>query len=144
MTSFVVQQVASYCNLWPDIARPDAAMLISHSGRVEDATFGGALASALGLDRALTDAGWTRDALARLSGAIDPADSPALPPSRIISVLGETDRWLPYDEGRALAQKWKLPADNLFRYRLGHLGMPVQLTRDQAPFERLMRVLVDA
>lgn len=144
MTSFVAQQVASHCDLWPEFARPDAAMLISHSGRVEDVTFGGALAAALGLDRALTDAGWTREALARISAAIDPAAVPALPPSRIISVLGETDRWVPYDDGRAVAQRWKLPADNLFRYRLGHLGMPVQLTRDPAPFERLMRVLDNA
>jgi hypothetical protein len=119
-------------------------MLISHSGRVEDVTFGGALAAALGLDRALTDAGWSRQALARLSAAIDPAEVPALPPSRIVSVLGETDRWLPYADGHAVAQRWELPANNLFRYRLGHLGMPVQLTRDPAPFERLMRVLGDA
>lgn len=144
MTSFVAQQVASYCTLWPEFARPDAAMLISHSGRVEDVTFGGALAAALGLDRALTDAGWSREALTRLSAAIDPAETPALPPSRIVSVLGETDRWVPYADGCAVAQRWKLPADNLFRYRLGHLGMPVQLTRDQAPFERLMRILGDA
>jgi hypothetical protein len=144
MTSFVAQQVASYCTLWPELARPHAAMLISHSGRVEDATFGGALAAALGLDRALIDAGWSREALARLSAAIDPAEVPALPPSRIVSVLGETDRWLPYADGHAVAQRWELPADNLFRYRLGHLGMPVQLTRDPAPFERLMQVLGDA
>jgi hypothetical protein len=144
MTSFVAQQVASYCHFWPESARPDAVMLISHSGRLEDVTFDGALASALGLDRALTDAGWTREALARLSAAIDPADTQALPPSRIVSVLGETDRWLPYADGNALVQKWKLPAENLFRYRLGHLGMPVQLTRDQAPFERLKQVLRDA
>ena len=64
MTSFVAQQVASRCHLWPAEARPDAVMLISHSGRIEDVTFGGALAVTLGLDRALARAGWSREALA--------------------------------------------------------------------------------
>lgn len=141
MTSFVAQVAASHCHLWPAEAQPDAALLISHSGRVEDVTFGGALAEMLGLDRALIDAGWSRESLARLSRAIDPAESPALPPSRIVSVLGETDRWVPYDDGLALARRWRLPEANVFQYRLGHLGMPVQLTRDGAAFQRLRQVL---
>ncbi len=53
MTSFVAQQVASRCRFWPSDARPDAIMLISHSGRIEDVTFDGELAVTLGLDRAL-------------------------------------------------------------------------------------------
>jgi hypothetical protein len=141
MTSFVAQQVASHCALWPAEARPDAVMLISHSGRLEDVTFGGALASLLGIDRALRDAGWTREALASISRSIDPAETPALAPSRIVSVLGETDQWVPYADGLAVARQWKLPQQNVFRYRLGHLGMPVQLIRDPAPFERLKQVL---
>ena len=141
MTSFVAQQVASHCHLWPASARPDAVMLISHSGCIEDVTFGGALAAMLGLDRALTEAGWSRGTLARLSEVIDPAAAPVLSPSRIVSVLGETDRWLPYEAGLALARQWKLPEANIFRYPLGHLGMPVQLTRDAAPFVRLKQVL---
>lgn len=141
MTSFVAQQAASRCHIWPAEARPDGVMLISHSGRIEDVTFGGALAITLGLDRALARAGWSREALARLSQLIDPAAQPAIPPPNIVSVLGETDRWVPYDDGLAVAERWHLPAANIFRYPLGHLGMPVQLTRDAAPFERLRQVL---
>jgi hypothetical protein len=141
MSSFVAQQIASRCDLWPREARPDAVLLISHSGRLEEVTFGGALASLLGVDRALHEAGWTREALASISRTIDPAARPALAPQRIVSVLGETDRWVPYDHGLALARQWQLPEENVFRYRLGHLGMPVQLTRDPAPFERLRQVL---
>jgi hypothetical protein len=141
MTSFVAQQVASHCTLWPVEARPDAVMLISHSGRLEEVTFGGELAAVLGVDRALQEAGWTREAVAAASRSIDPAEQPALPPERIVSVLGETDRWVPYDHGLALAERWRLPGANIFRYPLGHLGMPVQLTRDPAPFERLRQVL---
>jgi hypothetical protein len=141
MTSFVAQQVASHCHLWAAEARPDAVMLISHSGRIEDVTFGGALSAMLGLDLALADAGWSREALARLSRIIDPAETPALPASHIVSVLGETDRWVPYDDGLEVARRWHLPAANIFSYRLGHLGMPVQLTRDVAPFMRLKQIL---
>lgn len=141
MTSFVAQQAASRCHLWPAEARPDGVMLISHSGRIEDVTFGGALAVTLGLDRALARAGWSREALAHLSELIDPTAEPAIAPANIVSVLGETDRWVPYDDGLAVAQRWRLPEANVFRYPLGHLGMPVQLTRDAEPFERLRQVL---
>jgi len=72
---------------------------------------------------------------------IDPAEAPALPASHIVSVLGETDRWVPYDDGLEVARRWKLPAANIFSYRLGHLGMPVQLARDAAPFIRLKQIL---
>ncbi|MBM3648578.1 MAG: hypothetical protein FJX11_12385 [Alphaproteobacteria bacterium] len=141
MTSFVAQQVASRCHLWPPDARPDAVLLICHSGRIEAVTLGGALAATLGLDAALGRAGWSRAALTRLSGLIDPTEQPAVPASHIVSVLGETDRWVPYDDGLAVARRWRLPEANIFRYPLGHLGMPVQLTRDGAPFERLKQVL---
>ncbi len=115
MTSFVAQQVASRCRLWPSDARPDAIMLISHSGRIEDVTFDGELAVALGLDRALADAGWSRERLAQLSRLVDPSQTPSLPPSHIVSVLGETDRWVPYDAGLAVARRWELPEQNIFR-----------------------------
>jgi predicted esterase len=103
--------------------------------------FGGALAATLGLDQALADAGWTRDLLAGPSQAVNPTSSPALAPERIVSVLGETDRWVPYEDGEALVRQWRLPDANVFRYRLGHLGTPVQLVRDSAPFGQLRRVL---
>jgi len=141
MTSFVAQQASSYCHVWPAEARPDAVILISHSGRIQDVTFGGDLTAALGLDRALLEAGWTADRLAEVAALIDPAAEPALPAARIVSVLGETDRWVPYADGLDVARRWKLPETNVFRYRLGHLRMPVQLMRDAAPFQRLRQVL---
>jgi len=144
MTSFVAQQVASYCGAWVPAARPDGVMLISHSGRIERVTFGGVLSDALGFGRALLDGGWTPDVLESLSALFDPAAEPALPPHCIVSVLGETDRWVPYADGLEVARRWKVPDANIFRYRLGHLGMPVQLIRDTAPFARLRQVLEDS
>jgi hypothetical protein len=141
MTSFVAQQVAGRCAAWPQECRPDAALLISHSGRVEQATMDGDLAAVIGLAPALAAAGWTRERLETMSSLIDPPLQPSLPPGRIVSVLGETDRWVPYEDGIGLAGRWRLPEQNVFRYRLGHLGMPVQLVRDSAPFDRLRQVL---
>ena len=141
MTSFVAQQVAARCGAWPAECRPDAALLISHSGRVEAATLEGDLAAVIGLAPALSAAGWTRQRLAEVSPLIDPPPQPWLSPGKIVSALGETDRWVPYRDGIGLAGRWRLPEENVFRYRLGHLGMPVQLVRDNAPFERLRQVL---
>jgi hypothetical protein len=141
MSSFVAQQVAGGCDRWPAEARPDGVLLISHSCRAEEVTFSGELAAALGLDRALLAVGWTHERLAGVSAAIDPAPVPALTADRIVSALGTTDRWVPYSGGADLAARWKLPESNRFEYALGHLGMPVQLMRDAAPFERLRQVL---
>ena len=46
-----------------------------------------------------------------------------------------------YADGLAVTETWRLPEQNVFRYPLGHLGMPVQLIRDGAPFARLRQVL---
>ena len=141
MTSFAAQQVASRCHLWPSQARPDGVMLISHSGRLDQATLTGRLALDLGLDRALAQAGWSGQRLADLCRLVDPLDEPALEPSRIVSVLGEADEWVPYRDGLAIAHRWGLPPANMFSYRVGHLGMPFQLGRDGSSIERLRQVL---
>ena len=137
MTSFVAQQVASRCHLWPAEARPDAVMLISHSGRIEDVTFGGALPP-LG-STAIGAAGWSR-VHCRLSQLIDPPGNGAGAVEHRLGA-GRDRPWVPYDDGLAVTEQWRLPPANVFRYPLGHLGMPVQLTRDGAPFERLRQVL---
>jgi hypothetical protein len=144
MTSFVAQQAASYCHAWPEESRPDAVLLISHSGRMEEVAFGGALSAALGLDRELRAAGWSAEDLLRLSRLLDPGDTPAVAPGRIVSVLGSSDRWLPFEDGLAVGRRWKLPEANVFRYPVGHLGMPVQLMRAPEPFRQLRRVLDQA
>ncbi len=119
-------------------------LLISHSGRIENVAFGGELSGALGLDKALSAGGWSNDDLQRVSRLIDPADTPAVAPDRIVSALGTVDRWLPFKDGLEVTQRWKLPEANVFRYAVGHLGMPVRLIRDPAPFVRLRQVMDEA
>jgi hypothetical protein len=112
-------------------------------GRLEDVTFGGELAASLGIDRAMRAAAGRARRCAAVE-AIDPAEAPALAPSRIVSVLGETDRWVPYGDGLALARRWKLPEANIFRYPLGHLACRCSSRAIPAPFERLRKVLREA
>jgi hypothetical protein len=141
MTSFVAQQVASRCDAWPAPMRPDAVLLVSHTGDMAGAVLGSALVQALGLGRELEAAGWSEAALRRWAPLSDPAPAPALPPERIVSALGTTDAVLPYAGGSALAELWRLPAENVFRFPLGHMNMPLMLMRDGRPFRRLLEVM---
>jgi hypothetical protein len=141
MTSFVAQQVASRCDAWPVAMRPDAVLLVSHTGDMAGAVLGSALVQALGLGRALEAAGWSEAALRRWAPISDPTSAPALSPGRIVSALGTTDAVLPYAGGSALAELWRLPPENVFRFPLGHMNMPLMLMRDDRPFHRLLEVM---
>lgn len=143
MSSFVAQQVASRCDLWPAEMRPDAVLLVSHTGDMAAATLGSDLVRSLGLDRELSRHGWDSAALARLAPLLDPTPSPAIAPERIVSALGTSDRVLPYGGGAELARSWKLPPANVFHYPIGHMVMPLGLIRDDAPLRRIRQILTD-
>jgi hypothetical protein len=141
MTSFVAQQVATRCCDWPARLRPDAVLLVSHSGRIEEVTFSGSLIRALGLTAWLNAAGWTRESLMRWEGLLNPAGRPGLPSGQIVSILGVADRLLPFETGQEVARAWSLPAANVFELQVGHLAMPMALMRDDRPLLRLKEVM---
>ncbi|HEX2885179.1 hypothetical protein [Vineibacter terrae] len=141
MSSFVAQQVATRCRDWPQRLRPDALLLVSHSGRIEEVTFAGSLIRALGLTTWLRAAGWTRQSLMRWEGLLNPSGAPGLPPERIVSILGVADRLLPFETGQEVARAWSLPAENVFELNVGHLAMPVALMRDDRPLLRLKAIM---
>jgi len=141
MTSFVAQQVATHCRDWPQRLRPDGLLLVSHSGRIEEVTFSGSLIRALGLTTWLQAAGWTREALMRWEGLLNPSGIPGLPAERIVSILGVADRLLPFETGQEVGRAWSLPAENVFELKVGHLAMPVALMRDDRPLLRLKAVM---
>lgn len=141
LTSFVAQQTAVRCGDWPQSMRPDAVVLISHSGRIEEVTFNGTLVRTLGLNAELDAAGWSRRELLRWEALLNPGGMPALSPGRIVSVLGSGDTLLPFATGIELARAWNLPASNVFALRVGHLTMPVAMMRDDRPLRRLKEIL---
>lgn len=141
LTSFVAQQAAVRCGEWRESMRPDAIMLISHSGRIEEVTFNGALVRALGLNTELAAAGWTRPALMRWEALMNPKGAPGLSPDRIVSVLGSGDTLLPFATGLELARAWNVPSANVFELNVGHLTMPLAMMRDDRPLRRLKEIL---
>jgi len=127
---------------WPSEQRADALLLITFADRMDEVVFHSGITCSIGLPGALEAAGWTaRDFEALREYAEPPADS-GMPTERVVAVLGARDTVLPYRLGRALAERWNLPAANLFTYDLGHFTVPVALVRDRAPVTRLRDILL--
>src|SRR5690606_29061879 len=95
------------------------------------------LARATGLDGALAAAGWTVDDIDRWRVLTDPLPAQPLPPEDIVILLGRVDDVTPFPQGLALAERWKVPPENLFLRRQGHFSAAVGMVRDPAPLKRL-------
>jgi hypothetical protein len=139
--ALVCQLVASRSARWPASMRPDAALLIAHSGRLETITFDGALTGGLGLGAAMARAGWSREALQGWLPLLNPPPRAAIDPARIVSVVGLADRIVPPRDGEALCDTWGVPAANRFVSNQCHFSVPIHLYRQRAPLERLRQVL---
>ena len=61
-----------------------------------------------------------------------------VPAKDIVMVLGMRDDVTPYARGAAMAERWGVPADNLFRRDQGHFSVPVGLMSDPEPLTRLV------
>ncbi len=139
--SFVAQLVANHSAHWPASARPDALLLITHSGSMEEVVFDSGLVDRIGIPQALQQAGWSQPQMLRWAVLMDPQGPPALPPTRIVSVLGHADRVTPVGGGLDLVRRWQVPAQNSFVMRQGHFGTSLGLVRNDAPLRRLKAVL---
>jgi hypothetical protein len=132
MGSLAVTLAVSHGAHWPRNMRPDGALLLTtvdDVGRLEQAS---ALTTGIGLTAALAAAGWTDSALARWHPLVATTPSAALPPERIVMVLGRRDAVLPFTAGLALARKWRVPPGHVFTAEGGHFSSQgaALLTRD--------------
>jgi hypothetical protein len=139
--SFVAQLVAAHSAHWPEQARPDALLLITHTGKMEEVVFESGLVEGIGIPAALEKAGWSQTQMLRWAPLMDPPGAPAMPASRIVSVLGMADRVTPVGGGLDLVKRWGLPAENLFVERQGHFGAAVKLIRDDSPLRRVQEIV---
>jgi hypothetical protein len=57
--------------------------------------------------------------------------------------LGDVDTVTPYPGGRALAETWGIPAENLFVTHRGHFSASLGLCRDSGPLDRLCSILTN-
>lgn len=138
------QLVASHARSWPEAMRPDALLLLTTSDDVGGLAFHSSLARATGLDAALSSAGWTSADIERWRPLTDPRPEQPLPPEDIVMLLGRADDVTPFPQGLALAERWKVPPENLFLRRQGHFSAAVGLVRDPAPLRRLAERLKSA
>lgn len=139
--ALVAQLALTHAGHWPAACRPDAALLITHAGTIEQTAAGGTLTRGLGLPQAMEAAGWTSVEFARWRTLTDPIGEPALQAGKIVSVLASRDDVTPFASGRKLVRDWGVPPENLFILRQGHFSLPLALLRDRRPFARFARVL---
>jgi pimeloyl-ACP methyl ester carboxylesterase len=142
--ALTAQLVVSAAADWPEEATPDAALLIATSGALDDLAERASLSRALGLSTPLRAAGWDEAALRRVLPLIAPLGLPALPPERLIVVLGASDDLVPYAGGAALAERWAVPPANLFVRPQGHFSVSLGMMNDPAPIDRLLALLADS
>jgi hypothetical protein len=135
--ALVSQLVASHAHTWPKAMRPDALLLLTTSDDVGGLAFHSSLARATGLDAALAEAGWTVADIDRWRPLTDPLPAQPLPPEDIVMLLGRVDDVTPFPQGLALAERWKVPPENLFLRHQGHFSAAIGLVRDPAPLRRL-------
>jgi len=135
------QLAVSVCGGWPQEMRPDFLFLVAATGDLPAVAFEGSLARALGLPLHLRRKGWSREALAPFLPLMGPGAEPALPPERIIALLGESDDLIPYPGGRDLMARWKVPPENIFVTPQGHFSVWAGIDRNPAPLRRLLTLV---
>jgi hypothetical protein len=124
-----------------EIARPDHLLLVTPTGNLADLAFTSSLAVAAGLDRMVQQAGWTPELFQRWSTLVEPPEEPPIDPAAISMVLGTTDTVTPYEDGLALAQRWRVPDNNLVIAGRGHFTSSIAMTLPGSALDKLARAL---
>ena len=137
------QLAADRARSWPKEIQPQALLLITHTGDLTDVVTGGALADLWANPAEMQRTGWTPDRARAALSMLDPGPTLAVPPHRIVSVLGRRDVILPFEGGRVLAERWCVPPANSFIWDRGHFSVPMTLVRDSAPLRRLVEIVAD-
>lgn len=139
--ALTTQLVATHARAWPGALQPDFLLLVTTSGSLRQVAVDSELGEVFGLGDALEAAGWSDELLNRLSPLTDPLGDPVMAPERIVMVLGREDSVTAFDEGRELAERWKVPAENLFIRDQGHFSAAVGVVHDDAPVRRLKALM---
>jgi pimeloyl-ACP methyl ester carboxylesterase len=125
----------------PEHLRPEGLFLVTHCGRMTDATVHGEMTEIFGTAHDVRAKGWTHESLDAVLGRLDPSPRPPVPAERIVSVIGSRDRVTPFGCAVPLIDAWKVPAANRFIWDRGHFSMPMTLIRNARPVERFREVM---
>jgi hypothetical protein len=137
----VARLIATRAAAWQPQLQPDALLLITPCGKLEDAAINGAFAGVWKTVENSATYGWTSELRAKWFDLIDPIENPCVAPQQIVAVLGSHDRVTPFPSGKKLVERMQLPADNTFVRRQGHFSTPLNLVRDKAPLYRFREIL---
>jgi pimeloyl-ACP methyl ester carboxylesterase len=139
--ALTAQFAADHARNGPERLKPDGLFLITHCGRLVDATAQGEMTNIFGAAYDPHANGWTPEHIADYLRLLDPRPKAPVAPERIVTVLGKRDRVTPFASGLALVQAWGVPAANQFIFDRGHFSMPMTLIRKKAPVARFCRVM---
>ena len=139
--AMTAQLTADKSRHWPERLHPDALLLITHCGRIEDAVVHGSLARVWGIAEQTEAVGWTPELMQHYAPLLDPQDGPVMPAQNIVSVLGSQDDVTPFESGKAMLDKWQVPEENQFIWHCGHFSTPLAMLRDHAPLEHFSALL---
>lgn len=138
--ALTAQFAADRSQNWPEPLRPEALLLLTHTGDFSDVVLNGALAN-LWIDPAEVAAkGWTEDLARAYLGLLQPGERLPVKAERIVSVLGRRDVVLPFVGGRHLVEAWCVPERNVFLWDRGHFSVPMTLIRNAAPIARFAEI----
>lgn len=139
--ALATQIAVAHAATWPAPSRPDAALFITTTDRLDEVAWDGGFATGFGTARAFSEVGWSRDKVAQWLPLTAPVGKSGIDPERLVMALGSADTITPYAGGAAFARRWAIPPENLFVSWQGHFSVALGLARDPRPIERLAALL---
>jgi hypothetical protein len=137
-----IAQLAADCAAsGPAHLRPEGLFLVTHCGRMTDATLHGEMIHIFGSAHDVRARGWTPELLDAVLCRLDPGGRAPVSPERIVSVIGSRDRVTPYACAVPLVDAWRIPPANRFIWDRGHFSLPMTLVRDARPVERFREAM---
>ena len=125
---------------WPENMRPDAALLVATTERLDDLAWSSGFSRGLGAAGELARAGWTPESLGEWTPLLAPlANRPSTRPDRRGAGNGRYDHALRRRPG--LGATLAHPAGEPVRELRGHFTKILDLGRDPAPYARLVEIL---
>jgi hypothetical protein len=135
------QVAASRWRYWPVECRPDALFLMTSTARISALPLESSLGQMADIDNEVRRHGWTAEHFAALEPITDPSAAPPIDPANIVLMVGKRDDVTPASGGYQLAERWRIPKDNLFLRDRGHFSAAIGLGVDPAPYARMFAIL---
>ena len=135
------QVAASRWRYWPAECKPDALFLMTTTARVSALPLESSLGQMADIDNEVRRHGWTAEHFEVLEPITDASAEPPLDPGNIVLMVGARDDVTPAVGGNMLAQRWRIPKENLFLRDRGHFSAAIGLGVDPAPYARMFDIL---